>query len=157
MINHHQYDRLFKNDISLIKTDRKVQFTSEIRSIGLSSEQVGVNGRALVSGWGHNETGYYSTYLNYLNVDIVGNEQCIKSHSPKYAGRVQDTHICTLGDHRSGTCIGDSGGPLVKDRLLIGIIAWGVPCALGVPDQHTRISSYLDWIESNTGVVAAAA
>lgn len=25
--------------------------------------------------------------------------------------------------------------------------------ALGVPDQHTRISSYLDWIKNETGVV----
>ena len=53
------------------------------------------------------------------------------------------------------TCHGDSGGPLVKDRKLIGVISWGIPCAMGVPDQHTRISSYLDWIQENTGVVAA--
>lgn len=53
------------------------------------------------------------------------------------------------------TCKGDSGGPLmyfspVRQRFeLVGIISFGTGC--GDADHagvYTRVSSYLDWIES---------
>ena len=45
--------------------------------------------------------------------------------------------------------MGDSGGPLVaENKVLIGIISWGVPCSMGYPDVYTRITSYHDWIDS---------
>lgn len=45
--------------------------------------------------------------------------------------------------------MGDSGGPLVQaDGSLIGIVSWGVPCGLGLPDIFTQVSSYKDWIDT---------
>lgn len=46
-------------------------------------------------------------------------------------------------------CMGDSGGPLVlADGALIGIVSWGVPCGVGMPDIYTKVSSYKDWIDT---------
>lgn len=92
-------------------------------------------------------------YLLYVSVNVINNEQCIVSHLPQYAERIYNTTICTMAREKVGACTGDSGGPLVQHKKLVGVISWGVPCALGVPDQHSRISSYLDWIKQHTGVV----
>jgi len=53
------------------------------------------------------------------------------------------------------TCKGDSGGPLMyyspikRQYELVGIISFGTGC--GHPNHsgiYTRVSAYLDWIES---------
>jgi secreted trypsin-like serine protease len=54
---------------------------------------------------------------------------------------------------------GDSGGPLVyleEDGRFteVGIVSFGsrAGCEKGYPTGFTRVTSYLDWIESNTGI-----
>ncbi|KAH8386556.1 hypothetical protein KR093_001197, partial [Drosophila rubida] len=53
-----------------------------------------------------------------------------------------------LGD----TCQGDSGGPLLMlskfEWYAVGITSLGHGCASGPPSIYTRVSSYLDWVES---------
>lgn len=92
----------------------------------------------------------------YLKQRSARSEHAKEGNYPKQQNVCCFVH-CFHGffDSFYSTCHGDSGGPLVKDGKLIGVISWGIPCAMGVPDQHTRISSYLDWIQENTGVIAA--
>jgi len=54
---------------------------------------------------------------------------------------------------------GDSGGPLVyleSDGVYteVGIVSFGAAagCTLGYPVAFTRVTSYLSWISSNTGL-----
>jgi secreted trypsin-like serine protease len=53
---------------------------------------------------------------------------------------------------------GDSGGPLVIliDGVYnqVGIVSFGADkgCELELPAAFTRVTSYLSWIESNTGI-----
>jgi secreted trypsin-like serine protease len=54
---------------------------------------------------------------------------------------------------------GDSGGPLVYQEddgryTEVGIVSFGAiaGCEKGYPAGFTRVTSYLDWIESNTGI-----
>lgn len=86
---------------------------------------------------------------------------------------VRDSNVCTLNPVDRGTCMGDSGtfkiffflslfsefedyfwshlvgGPLITNEgVLVGIVSWGVPCALGYPDIYTGVYKYLDWIQS---------
>lgn len=130
MVINHPDHKVYHNDISLVKTDRRVHFTNEIRPIKISRQNVGESGMALLSGWGQDQSGASSIYLHYLYVDIIANDICYASHLPEYAEYVSNTTICTLGARKRGTCHGDSGGPLVKNRKLIGVISWGVPCKL---------------------------
>lgn len=130
VINHPSH-HVYHNDISLVKTDRKVHFTDDIRPIKISKQVVGESGKALITGWGcHDETGWSSIYLRYLYVDIISNDICYASHLQEYQQHIFDTTICTLGARKRSSCRGDSGGPLVKDRKLVGVISWGVPCKL---------------------------
>ena len=48
-------------------------------------------------------------------------------------------------------CNGDSGGPLVDSRKnLVGIVSWGENgCKATMPNVYTRVSTYVDWINSN--------
>jgi secreted trypsin-like serine protease len=54
------------------------------------------------------------------------------------------------------TCQGDSGGPLQIKLLgqselipfLVEVTSLGIGCAIGSPGVYTRISSYIDWIET---------
>lgn len=43
---------------------------------------------------------------------------------------------------------GDSGSPIIKDDKLVGLVSWGIPCARGFPDVHTRIPPFVEWIGS---------
>lgn len=72
---------------------------------------------------------------------------------------ITDSQICA-GDYfaTKDTCQGDSGGPLLaiieKGRMkipqILGITSFGSVCAGGTPGVYTRVSEYLDWIESST-------
>jgi secreted trypsin-like serine protease len=57
---------------------------------------------------------------------------------------------------------GDSGGALVTEidgnYTQIGIVSFGAAagCELGYPQGFTRVTSYLDWIEINSGIHIAS-
>lgn len=45
---------------------------------------------------------------------------------------------------------GDSGSPLIVNAKLVGLVSWSYGCSLiDYPTVHTRVSSYIDWIEKN--------
>jgi len=70
---------------------------------------------------------------------------------------------CPLLTHIYVFFQGDSGGPLVfpeDDGLYteVGIASFvhSSGCEAGFPAAFTRVTSYLDWIETNTGIVIAS-
>ena len=45
-----------------------------------------------------------------------------------------------------------SGGPLACKGNLVGIVSYGtIVCAVGQPDVYTRASSFVSWVQENTG------
>ena len=53
------------------------------------------------------------------------------------------------------SCGGDSGGPLVYRAIAddpyyqVGIVSYGTKiCGQGIPGVYTRVTSFLDWIQS---------
>lgn len=48
------------------------------------------------------------------------------------------------------SCRGDSGGPLFVMNKLIGIVSWGISCAIDkLPGVYTRVSVFTEWISMN--------
>ena len=43
---------------------------------------------------------------------------------------------------------GDSGGPLICDGKFVGIVSWGISCAISYyPGVYTKVINYVQWIE----------
>lgn len=95
--------------------------------------------------------GYTYDNLHWIALTTISNPICVSMHGDSDAAKITDASLCTYTTVGQGTCTGDSGGPLVYNNELVGIISWGVPCARGVPDVYTRISSVFSWVKTVTG------
>ncbi|KAG0415022.1 hypothetical protein HPB47_007827 [Ixodes persulcatus] len=93
--------------------------------------------------------------MQKVSVPIITNKECETMY--RKAGFIEDIpniFICAgLAKGGKDSCEGDSGGPLVlKDPntgqwSLIGIISWGIGCALpNQPGVYTRITHFAEWI-----------
>ncbi|VVD00385.1 unnamed protein product, partial [Leptidea sinapis] len=84
--------------------------------------------------------------MQALNSFVFNQETC--RYAMRNSRKVYDSMFCTFTKIGQGTCHGDSGSPLVRGNKLVGIVSWGMPCAIGFPDVHTRISTYVRWIRT---------
>lgn len=87
-------------------------------------------------------SGTFAELLQFLNVQIITNTACRSRLSAANAALIDDNILCTSSPTGSGVCIGDAGGPVINLGWLVGTVSWGVGCAMGSPDMHTRISQY---------------
>jgi secreted trypsin-like serine protease len=88
---------------------------------------------------------------------VVSSKKCEKSYrkNRKLKNGISDTQLCA-GDHDMDTCEGDSGGPLetklyFNSKLIpfvVGITSFGFICGKNIPAVYTRVSSYIEWIQS---------
>ncbi|XP_017017894.1 serine protease 1-like [Drosophila kikkawai] len=158
-VQHANYLSLtVRNDISLIKTPA-VTFSAAVNKIALpaiaSSYSTYVGQTAVASGWGltSDTATAVAKDLQYTDLTVISNAECLKSFSSLI---VTSRVICVATPNSVSTCQGDSGGPLALDGTLIGITSFGSPdgCEVGAPAAFTRVTSYLDWIKTNSGVSA---
>jgi secreted trypsin-like serine protease len=134
---------------------------------------------ATISGFGRVNDVYMqpSERLRYITQQIYDNSICEKSYGK---ANVKETNLCLSGANGRSTCNGDSGrdnffatvlrylkkkwiitigGPLTMEidpgrRVIVGIVSFGaqIGCTLGHPVVFTRVTSYLHWIETKTGI-----
>ncbi|XP_043647603.1 serine protease 1-like [Drosophila teissieri] len=158
-IQHANYISLtLRNDISLIKTP-SVTFSSSVNKIALpaiaSSYSTYAGQVAVASGWGltSDTSETVARDLQYADLTVIPNAVCQETFGSLV---VTSRVICVDGVNRTSICSGDSGGPLVVDNALIGVTSFGAydGCEIGAPAGFTRVTSYLDWIKSNSGVSA---
>ncbi|CAF1563510.1 unnamed protein product [Rotaria magnacalcarata] len=142
------------HDLVLLKLQNPARYTNRVRPIQLpdpKNDQITLENRkrCIVSGFGTIKDARQSHVLKYLTVPIVDRDQCARGHRPR---RIKDFHICAGYWHGgSDACNGDSGGPIAcysnRERILVGIVSWGVECARhGTYGVYTRVSRYLKWI-----------
>ncbi|XP_044265431.1 chymotrypsin-like [Tribolium madens] len=153
---HEKYDgELIINDIAVIKLPEAVTFTDAIKAVALPSKADADNTfegeTARISGWGLTD-GFgdkVSDVLNYVDVKVISNTKCEEAF-----GELQDSIVCTSGDEDTGSCSGDSGGPLAINDTQIGVVSFGIRyCLPGYPSAFSRVTSFLDWIATNSDVV----
>ncbi|XP_052846464.1 serine protease 1 [Drosophila gunungcola] len=158
-IQHESYNSMvLRNDISLIKTP-SVTFTTNIKSVELpaiaSSYSTYAGQKAIASGWGKTSdaASTVSNTLQYETFEVVSVAACQNTYGSLIA---TSKVICIATPNQTSTCNGDSGGPLVlaTDKILIGVTSFvsSAGCQSGAPAGFTRVTSYLDWIKSNSGI-----
>jgi secreted trypsin-like serine protease len=91
---------------------------------------------AFVTGWGDTAPGgsfAFPTELQQVKVPMVVRQTCKAS----YPGQITKQMTCAgLAEGGKDSCQGDSGGPLVvrnpygKWKIQVGIVSWGIGCAL---------------------------
>ena len=97
----------------------------------------------------------------HVGVDVINQAICVERYAflktqPGFAGwpDVTPEMLCTgiLDVGGKDACQGDSGGPVIhQGDVLVGITSWGFQCANETyPGVNVRVSSYTNWITSNT-------
>ncbi|EDW72975.1 uncharacterized protein Dwil_GK16888 [Drosophila willistoni] len=147
-----------RNDISLIKIP-SVTYTTKIQAVKIpaiaSTYSTYAGQTAIASGWGRasDAASSVSSALNYVDLEVIANSVCASTYGSSI---VVASNICVATPNGKSTCNGDSGGPLVlaSNSLQIGLTSFGASagCEKGYPAAFTRVTSYLDWIKSNTGI-----
>ncbi|XP_045773067.1 trypsin-1-like [Maniola jurtina] len=160
IIKHpHHVRRLKYNDIALLKLEQSVVFTPSLNPICLYTKNEDPSVPLIITGWGRTNTtrNVRNPYLQKATVVVVSKSKCEEAHPSwrKLPQGISDEQICA-GDPKGlrDTCQGDSGGPLMglttNDGFLrlVGVTSYGRGCGSPVPGVYTRVSRYLDWIES---------
>jgi secreted trypsin-like serine protease len=152
------------NDIAILKFSQEVTLDEHIQIACLP--QLKTNNYpsqtyidAWVTGFGTTSYGgFISNDLRNVKLTLYPSSQCNLVY-PSIT-KNWNTQICA-GEMSGGkdSCQGDSGGSLfvkeIRDNKIkyvsVGIVSYGDGCALpDKPGIYTRISSYLDWIVSNS-------
>jgi secreted trypsin-like serine protease len=158
-IIHSQYDaNTVNNDIAVIRLPSEVTFSTYISPVKLPPSNLEdlVNQLVIATGWGKITDGAsgLTPFLQYVALTVISNEECANA----YGNIITSTKICTATTGGKSTCNGDTGGPLLfafnGDYNQVGIVSFGAAdgCELEYPVGFTRVTSYLDWIESSTGI-----
>ncbi len=159
VIVHEGYNsQSLENDIALLKLTEPINFTNAV-PIKLISKDDSISGAtdpgvmSWLTGWGLTNVNpsTYPTRLQKVQLPIISNAQAgtVWPSIPK-----SDIMAGYLNGNKDA-CMGDSGGPLVVPVLgeykLAGIVSWG-STECDTYGAYTRVSSFENWIETNTGI-----
>ncbi|XP_069702007.1 brachyurin-like [Periplaneta americana] len=161
-IRHENYNSdTINNDIAVVKLQSPVSFSTYISPVRLptrSQQGDTLAGETVrVSGWGKisDSASSVTDQLRFVDLTVITNSVCAGT----YGSVITSSKLCVSTPGGRSTCSGDSGGPLVHLESSgvyteVGIVSFGAAagCELGYPAAFTRVTSYLDWIETNTGI-----
>ncbi|XP_034477824.1 serine protease 1-like [Drosophila innubila] len=146
------------NDIALIEIPRVIfsYWISPVKLPAISTTYPSYAGDiAIASGWGltSDSSTAISGTLQYGRLQVIDNQSCSATFGSAF---VTGNIVCVDTSAGTSTCGGDSGGPLVEtnEQLLIGVSSFvsSAGCQSGAPAGFVRITSYLDWVKTNTGI-----
>jgi len=109
---------------------------------------------ATTLGWGTTTPGgSLSPVLLAVNVTITDRAACNDAYA-NYGGITVNMICAGVPEGGKDACQGDSGGPLVVGGALVGIVSWGVSCALAdFPGVYSNVFTLKSFITEQTGVV----
>ncbi|KAJ3652970.1 hypothetical protein Zmor_018892 [Zophobas morio] len=138
------------DDIGLIQIDGQFEMGDAVQ-VAEFGDPDGVNATCMAVGWGWLPDWNYSAELQFVEVAALSNADCVTISGVHLGSiKVGDGQVCSLGAEGEGVCFGDLGGPLVCGGKVAGVASYPImACGMGFPDLYTRVSAYLDWINSH--------
>ncbi|XP_035718534.1 serine protease snake-like [Vespa mandarinia] len=164
-IKHPDYKLPAKyHDLGLIELDKPLELNPNVRPACLEMNFQPPGKQAIATGFGRTSYGEMSMNKDLMKVqlDYINEESCKKRYQfdlgRRYLpnGFIQNFLCAGMMEGGKDTCQGDSGGPLQRvlehpycTYSIVGVTSFGKFCAMkNSPAIYTRVSSYLDWIES---------
>ncbi|XP_046748444.1 trypsin-1-like [Diprion similis] len=156
VIVHPDFDTIFYDyDIALLKLHVPLQFGDGKQPIVLpSSEHEVDDGTATnVTGWVMGTQGNSAPQLTVVSTPTINQTIC-KSSLPSFKDLLDSMLCAGHMDADAEVCQGDLGAPLVHEERLVGILSYGLGCAVPTfPAVYTRINSFVTWIFDHTGII----
>jgi trypsin len=108
---------------------------------------------AVVSGWGTLTAGAsLPSQLQAVEVNIISRAACNSAYAD-YGGVTVNMICAGVTGGGKDACQGDSGGPLVVGDKLVGILSWGLSCALAdYPGVYSNVATLKGFVTNVTGV-----
>lgn len=161
LIPHPMYNAAQdRNDIGLIKLSRPAVLTDTVQVVQLpkwSQRKKSFSGVTVqTAGWGtRGKRGekFPVEQLQIVKEEVISNLGC-KSKYPSY---ITSSNICT--GHAGTPCDGDEGDAMYMNEegkpTAIGVFSYqfSLGCTWGWPPVYARITSFLEWIQSNSDVI----
>lgn len=141
-------------DVALVRVNQTNPFvySATTAAVALANVAPAAGSPAFVSGWGTTSSGGSSLprNLRWVEVPIYDREACNDAYA-QYGG-VSEQMICAgLEEGGIDSCQGDSGGPLSANGVLVGIVSWGLGCAVaGYPGVYSNVAVLNEWIVANS-------
>ncbi|KAG5675389.1 hypothetical protein PVAND_005297 [Polypedilum vanderplanki] len=165
------------HDIAIIKTQEQIKFSMFVAPACILRD-LNSKWFLNIAGYGQTDFAENaSNTLQEIVVKQVENSECNMTFTdqPKVPKGIIDSQLCVQGIVNSNgdtpdSCLGDSGGPVqyqsfkhaINDDdyertklktvydipVVAAIVSFGVGCALEIPSVNTRISFYINWLES---------
>ncbi|XP_069679945.1 trypsin-1-like [Periplaneta americana] len=153
IIHPQYYNRDY--DVALIKVSQPFVYSDSVQPISLTSVAPATGTPVIVSGWGDLSSGGGSpTQLQQVQVNIIDFNEC-NSDYQLYGGITRRMICAGVPQGGKDSCQGDSGGPLVSEGKQVGIVSWGLECALkGYPGVYADVAVLKDWVLSQTGIAS---
>lgn len=146
-------EETLENDIMMVKLKFMADFArGPVVKLNVDPSLPAPEETVTAIGFGRtSEGGPLSSNLLKVNLEPIEDRTCT-AYLPPGTPLFFETQLCAgyLPGGRD-TCTGDSGGPLLdaSGRVQYGIVSWGIGCARpNTPGIYTRVSSYVDWIQS---------
>ncbi|XP_017852291.1 serine protease persephone isoform X3 [Drosophila busckii] len=155
------------HDIAILELEHEVNLTYYVypACLDASASDPPTNSQLYVAGWGvmNQTTRRTSKVLLRAPLSVVPLSQCNEAYleqpnSKRFLPNGLIPSLLCAADklqQKADACQGDSGGPLVLEEdivnhkySIVGVISAGFGCATKTPGLYTRVSSYLDFIES---------
>ncbi|CAD6216155.1 GSCOCG00004374001-RA-CDS, partial [Cotesia congregata] len=143
VVNHENYRLIFDipmDDIALLRLATPFVFGEACQPIDLPNkgEKVKPETQTVVTGWGDTKSFPFNGRLQMVVIPTISIESCREAYN--FTKIPDEGRICAMTpDGGKDACQGDSGGPMVVDKRLVGIVSWGVECAVkGNPGIYTE-------------------
>jgi len=124
-----------------------------VQPIALTSVEPPAGALAVVTGWGRlTPGGLLPSQLQAVEVNITSREACNSAYA-QYGGITVNMICAGVPQGGKDACQGDSGGPLVVDDEVVGIVSWGLSCALAdYPGVYSNVATLRSFVTNTTGV-----
>ncbi|XP_063175169.1 kallikrein-14-like [Chroicocephalus ridibundus] len=140
------------NDFMLLRLNKPVQFSTNIKKIRLATKCPMDGMRCSVSGWGTTKSpgAKLPKNLQCAAIQAFGRDKCTRAY-----GNALTPNMFCAGVPQGGidSCQGDSGGPLVCNGVLQGVVSWGMAVCgrRGQPGVYSNVCRATSWIRKTIG------